>query len=93
MVIDEKLLQLENKFKTIIEIPTEEINHNYKNFAETLKGNLPEKRRETMKSVIDEARNEQLIQDAERKERSPNLIIHGISEGCHLDEKKQEKSR
>lgn len=92
-VVDEKLLQLENKFKTIIEIPTEEINHNYKSFAEALKENLPGKPRETMKSVIDEVRNDQLIQDAERKERSSNLIIHGIAEGCHLDEKKQEKSR
>ena len=65
---------MENKLKTIIEVPTEDINNNYKSFAETLK------------STIDEARSEQLIQDRERKVRSANLIIHGITETRETDE-------
>ena len=42
--------------------------------------------RDALKSTIDEARNEQLIQDGERKVRSANLIIHGITETCETEE-------
>ena len=38
-MIDQKLQQIENKLKSITEVPTEEINNNYKSFAEALKGN------------------------------------------------------
>ena len=86
-IVDEKLNLLENHFQTLVKIP-EEINSNCKTFKDTLLTNkIPSSSAVTdLKIVLNRNRNDQLVQEAERKRRAQNLIIHGLQE---VDAEKQ----
>ena len=62
--------------KTIADIP-EIIN---KSFKDALSKNIPATAIPNFKQVISDERNNQLIQEKERKRRSTNIIIHGVEE-------------
>ena len=86
-IVDEKLNLLGNHFQTLVKIP-EEINSNCKTFKDTLLTNkIPSSSAVTdLKIVLNRNRNDQLVQEAERKRRAQNLIIHGVQE---VDAEKQ----
>ena len=62
--------------KTIVEIP-EKMNQTFKS---VLTKNIPNTPSPNLKEVILEERNNQLVQDRERKRRATNVIIHGVKE-------------
>ena len=86
-IVDEKLNLLGNHFQTLVKIP-EEINPNCKTFKDTLLTNKipPSSAVMDLKIVLNRNRNDQLVQEAERKRRAQNLIIHGVQE---VDAEKQ----
>ena len=58
-----------------------------KSYAESVKGSVSAKERvplasgvDDFKSILVEARNDQLLGEKEREKRSVNLIIHGLEE-------------
>ena len=61
---------------TIVEIP-DKMNESFKN---ALTKNLPSTTVPDFQQVISEERNNQLIQEKERKRRAMNIIIHGVAE-------------
>ena len=68
----------------------EEINSNCKTFNDALTNNIPSSSAVTdLKIVLNRNRNDQLVQEAERKRRAQNLIIHGIQE---VDAEKQKEN-
>ena len=72
---------------TLTTIP-QEISENCNTFKEVLTRNVP---REEIKSVMMESKNDELVQQRERKLRSCNIIIHGVEdqkeEGAESDKK------
>ena len=62
--------------KTVVDIP-EKMNESFKN---ALMKNLPSTTLPNFKQVISDERNNQLIQEKERKRRATNIIIHGVEE-------------
>ena len=79
-IVDEKLNILGNHFQTLVKIP-EEINSNCKTFKDALTNNIPSSSAVSdLKIVLNRNRNDQLVQEAERKRRAHNLIIHGVQE-------------
>ena len=76
-IVDEKLNLLGNHVQTLVKIP-EEINLNCKTFKDALTINIPSTSTVTdLKVVLNQNRNDQLVQEAERKRRAQNLIIPG----------------
>ena len=79
-IIDDKLSQVRDEFQYLATIP-DKINENYTTFKDALTQNLPTTNTATnIKDIIKEERNEQLVQERERKLRVANIIIHGIHE-------------
>ena len=77
---------LGNQLQTLTNIP-EKVNENCKSFKDVLMGNIPHSNATTnFKSIINESRNEQLVQERERKLRATNIIIHGVQEFPHENE-------
>ena len=75
-IVDEKL----STVQSMVNIP-EKISENCKTFKEALTENIPSISTPTnFKDVINESRNEQLVQERERKLRSTNIIVHGVKE-------------
>ena len=71
---------LGNQLQTLTNIP-EKVNENCKSFKYVLMENIPRSNATTnFKSIINESRNEQLVQERERKLRATNIIIHGVQE-------------
>ena len=62
--------------KTIVDIP-EKMNESFK---DALTKNIPPTTIPNFKQVITDERNNQLIQEKERKRRATNIIIHGVDE-------------
>ena len=73
--------------KTIVEIP-EKMNQSFKS---VLTKNIPNTPSPNLKQVILEERNNQLVQDRERKRRATNVIIHGVKEDSENITKSDEK--
>ena len=88
-IVDEKLNMLGNHFQTLVKIP-EEINSNCETFKDALTNNIPSSSAVSdLKIVLNRNRNDQLVQEAERKRRAQNLIIHGVQE---VDAEKQKEN-
>ena len=88
-IVDEKLNILGNHFQTLVKIP-EEFNSNCKTFKDALTNNIPSSSAVSdLKIVLNRNRNDQLVQEAERKRRAQNLIIHGVQE---VDAEKQKEN-
>ena len=84
-----KLNILGNHFQTLVKIP-EEINSNCETFKDALTNNIPSSSAVSdLKIVLNRYRYDQLVQEAERKRRAQNLIIHGIQE---VDAEKQKEN-
>ena len=79
-IVVEKLNMLGNQLQTLTNI-LEKVNENCKSFKDVLMENIPHSNATTnFKSIINESRNEQLVQEMERKLRATNIIIHGVQE-------------
>ena len=79
-IIDDKLSHVGDQFQTIATIP-EKLNENYKTFKDVLSQNIPTQHEiSNIKELMVEERNEQLVQERERKLRAANIIIHGVNE-------------
>lgn len=79
-IIDNKLSQVNDQVKSIAGIP-ETVNENYKSFKDVLKNNLPSTNNESnIRVIMNENRNEQLVQERERRLRASNIIVHGVNE-------------
>ena len=85
-VVTSKLNEIE---KTLIEMIEKKINNVFlnenKTYAEALGQTLnnvtnPPANTQEMKSIIKEARNDELVRERERKSRAANLIVHGVEE-------------
>lgn len=85
-IIDEKLRLVGNQVINLETIP-EKIDQNYKSFKDVLTKNKTENTIKNIRQVIQEDRNEKLIQEKERKVRAANIIIHGVKEVDNNDEK------
>ena len=73
-IVDEKLSILQS----LVNIP-EKISENCKTFKAALTENLPSTSTTTdFKEIINESRNNQLVQERERELRSTNIIVHGV---------------
>ena len=85
--MDQKINYIDKKVEGLVKIP-EKIEENCKTFKEVLRRNIPSSTAsETIRTVINDDRNLQLIQNQQRKLRSNNLIIHGVKEeNDHSDE-------
>ena len=85
--MDQKINCIDKKVEGFVKIP-EKIEENCKTFKEVLRRNIPlSTAKETIRTVINDDRNLQLIQNQQRKLRSNNLIIHGVKEeNDHSDE-------
>ena len=78
--IDDEKLNMGNQLQTLTNIP-EKVNENCKSFKDVLMANIPRSNATTnFKSKINESRNEQLVQERERKLPATNIIIHEVQE-------------
>ena len=95
-IIDRKFEELENKFnknlseklarefeklnEKLTKIP-DKIEQKYESFKDVVAGNVNTPASATnFKQIMTEERNEQLIQERERKRRATNVIVHGVKE-------------
>ena len=85
-IVDEKLSLIGEQFQSLVNIP-DKINENCKTFKDALTENIPLANTEIdFKVIMNENRNEQLVQERERKIRSTNIILHGVSEDVDKNE-------
>ena len=86
--INEKIKETNEKN---VSIP-DEIDHNYKSFKDVVKKNMPAASTPpSMREIITEDRNEQLVRERERKRRATNVIIHGVNESTEEDKHTNDK--
>ena len=76
--------ELKKSNKNIDDKLKEVINEN-KSYAETVKGSMDNKENKTntvpdIRSILDEAKNDQLIEEKDRAARAKNIIIYGLEE-------------
>ena len=85
-IVDEKLSLIGEQFQSLVNIP-DKINENCKTFKDALTENILLANTEIdFKVIMNENRNEQLVQERERKIRSTNIILHGVSEDVDKNE-------
>ena len=91
-IVDEKIKLLGNHVQTLVKIP-EDINSNCKTFKNPLTNNIPSTSAVTdLKIVLNQSRNDQLVQEAESKRRAQNLIIHGVKEVDAENQKEKDEN-
>ena len=79
-IVDDKMNDLANQFKSLERLP-EKITENCKTFKDTLTENIHStSTAKDLRDCMKETRNEQLVQERERKLRASNIIIHGVDE-------------
>ena len=85
-IVDEKLSVLQS----LVNIP-EKISENCKTFKDSLTENIPSTSTATyVKEIMNESRNDQLVQERERKLRSTNVIVHGVKEVADENEEEND---
>ena len=84
-IMHSKLSQVNDEFKSIAGI-LETMNENYKSFKDALKNNLSSTNNTSdIKVIMNKNRDEQLLQERERKLRASNIVIQGVNEGKQED--------
>lgn len=84
-IVDQKLSSLDDKIQNVAKIP-EVINDKCESsFTAALKKNIPLSTPTELRKVIAETKNNDLVQERERKQRAKNIIIHGINEAVEND--------
>ena len=89
-IVDEKLVNMGNKFQSLVKIP-DKIDESYKTFKEVLTQNNSTNETANFKTIMNEDRNDQLVQERQRTLRSANLIVHGVAETNGVDSQKDEE--